>query len=119
MGDFFMNDLKEQVLEIVSKHTGRPPSVLSLETDLFGDLGMDGDDALDLLLHIRSEFGVDMDAVQFDKHFGPETAFNPFAVMLPSWWRIRSHRLPVTCGTLVEAARTQVWPLEYAEEAHQ
>ena len=108
-------ELERQVMAAVADQTGCPLSRLSPQTDLARDLGVDGDDASDLLLRLGEEFGINLENVRFDRHFGPEAGFNPLALLLPSWWRWRRERLPVTIADLVEAARTHNWPIRYRE----
>jgi uncharacterized protein DUF1493 len=107
-------DLAERVVTVIARQTGCPQSRLQLQTDLW-DLGVDGDDAHDLLLRLGGEFQINLQKMQFCRHFGPETGFNPLAVFLPRWWRWRRERIPVTVADLVEAARTRAWPIRYSE----
>lgn len=79
---------------------------------MFRDLGVDGDDAEELLLRLKQEFGVDLEGVQFERHFGPE-GFNPLALLMPSWWRWQRERIPIRIQDLVDAARTGKWPIRY------
>jgi acyl carrier protein len=107
-------DLERCVAAAIADEVRCPLSQLSPQTDLFQDLGVDGDDAHDLLLRLSQEFEINLENLQFDRHFGPEGT-NLFAVLLPSFWRWRRERLPVTIADLVEAARTHNWPIRYRE----
>ena len=109
-------DLVERVVSFVAHQTGRRQSRLRLQTDLW-DLGVDGDDAHDLLLRLSEEFQINLQKMEFGRHFGPEAVFNPLAVFLPGWWRWRRERIPVTIADLVEAARTRTWPIQYTSGA--
>jgi hypothetical protein len=113
MGEDMSADLTKRVLQAIADHTGCQPSQLLPQTDLW-DLGVDGADAHELLLRLSREFEIDLTCMQFRRHFGPEAAFNPFALLLPSWWRWRRERLPVTIADLAEAARTRTWPIQYS-----
>jgi hypothetical protein len=106
--------LTDQVMEMIADRTQCNRSKLRPEADLFLDLGVDGDDAEDLLHRFREGLGVNLEALQFGRHFGPE-AFNPLVFLLPGWWRSKRQRIPVTIADLVEAARTQTWPIQYNE----
>jgi hypothetical protein len=106
--------LAEQVTDMIADQTRCNRSKVRPQADLFLDLGVDGDDAEDLLRRFREEFGVNLEALQFGRHFGPE-GFNPLVFLLPSWWRWKRERIPVTVADLVEAARTQTWPIRYGE----
>jgi hypothetical protein len=104
-------ELTGRVMDTIADETGCERSRLRLQTDLW-NIGVDGDDARALLLRLSKEFEVNLDNMQFYRHFGPEGS-NPFAVLLPGWWRWRRERVPVTIADLVEAARTQTWPIQY------
>lgn len=111
-------DLEKRVLAAIADQTRCPLSELSPQTDLFRDLGMDGDDARDLLLRLSEKFEINLENMQFDRHFGPEAGFNPLALLLPTWWQWLRQRLPVTIADLVEAARTRNWPIRHSEGAN-
>jgi hypothetical protein len=101
-------------MQMIADQTRRHLSQLRPETDLFQDLGVDGDDAVDLLRRLREEFDANLDALQFDRHFGPD-GFNPLALVIPSWRRWKRERIPVTIADIVEAAQTKHWPIRYSE----
>src|SRR5262245_47719020 len=105
--------LPERVMEMIADETRCHPSLLHPETDLW-DIGVDGDDARDLLLRLSNDFGVNLESMQLHRHFGPEGT-NLFSVFLPGWWRWRRERIPVTIADLVEAAHTKTWPIRYTE----
>jgi hypothetical protein len=105
-------DLAGRIMEIIADETRCHPSRLRLETDLW-DIGVDGDDARDLLLRLSEEFEINLENMQFHRHFGPEGT-NLFAVLLPGWWRWRRERIPVRIADLVEAAHTRTWPVQYS-----
>lgn len=109
-------DLHERVMQMIADQTGSRRSGLRLDTDLARDLGVDGDDARELLVRFSGDFEVNPMNLQFHRHFGPEAAFNRFALLRPSWWRWQSERIPITIADLVEAARTRTWPIGYDEE---
>jgi hypothetical protein len=105
-------DLTARVVETIADQTRCHRSRLRLQTDLW-DIGVDGDDARDLLLRLSDEFEINLENMQFHRHFGPEGT-NLLAVLLPGWRRWRRERIPVTIADLVEAARTQTWPIQYS-----
>lgn len=70
---------RERVYRFVPEWTRTPVEELEPETTLFGDLGVDGDDARDLLRAFARTFDVDLGAVPFHRHFGPE-GFTPLAL---------------------------------------
>jgi hypothetical protein len=109
-------ELSERVMQMIADQTGGRRSGLRLDTDLARDLGLDGDDARELLLRFSGDFEVSLVNLQFHRHFGSEAGFNPLALLRPSWWRWQSERVPITIADLVEAARTRTWPIGYDEE---
>jgi uncharacterized protein DUF1493 len=109
-------DLSERVMQMIADQTGFRRSGMRPDTDLARDLGVDGDDARELLLRFGGDFNVNLVNLQFDRHFGPEAGFNLLALLRPSRWRWQSERVPLTIADLVEAARTRSWPIGYDEE---
>jgi hypothetical protein len=69
-------------------------------------LGIDGDDAIDLISKFGQEFNVDMETFDFNRYFGSEGC-NPFLILFPSWWQ--SKFKPITIVDLVRAATLGVW----------
>lgn len=105
------SDPQLAILSIVSRRSGIPAAKLSLEQRLLQDLGIDGDDATELLLDLSREFGVDLNALKIEKHFRSEP--NLFSVWRsPSVKRKEySEKTPVTIHDLIVAANTGKWPL--------
>lgn len=97
------------MIEFVARETSVPAHRLSLQTDVGRDLGVDGDEGIDLMLHFAARFAVDLARFDAAEHFGPEAAFNPLALLRPSWWRARRRMRPVTVGDLVRAAVMKRW----------
>lgn len=70
---------------MIADRTGYRRSELRPETDLFQDLGVDGDDALDLLIRLRDDFAINMDEVQFKRHFlVGATSLQSMAIVFPA-----------------------------------
>jgi acyl carrier protein len=65
-------NLREQIVLLISKQTGVPPNRILLTTRLLQDLGLDGDDAEELLLAFAKAFDVDMTSLVFSRHFRGE-----------------------------------------------
>lgn len=53
-------DLTDKVVAVVAQVTGRDAAVLSSSTDLYADLKLDSLDALELLVALEDEFGIDI-----------------------------------------------------------
>jgi acyl carrier protein len=67
-----MTPSEEQVAKFVSEQTGVFYWSISPATTLFGCLGVDGEDGIDLLDAFGEEFGVDITACDAMQFFGPE-----------------------------------------------
>lgn len=85
---------------------------LAPDTDLHGDLDVDGDD-FDLLAEAYAKrFGVDMSGYRWYFHHGEELTFNLGAFFFrPLNKRVKS--IPVTPKMLLEYANKGMWSLEY------
>jgi acyl carrier protein len=101
------DDIADRVIDMIQSEIGCSRRILKLDADIVRDIKVDGLDAENLLLRLGREFGVNLSGLEFDRHFGPEGAFNPFALLLPGWWRWQRERIPVTVERLIEAARTK------------
>lgn len=71
--------MQSEVIAFIAEFTGADPSMITLETLVNDDLGVDGDDGADLLLEFSSRFDVDISNI--DKlYFGPE-GINPLSAI--------------------------------------
>lgn len=101
----------ERVIQFVSMQTRINAQKLTLSSTLFQDLGIDGDDAIDLLRAFSEEFRVDLSELDPKQHFGPE-GFGPSAIFL---WLFsilgieRSELTPISLSDLAEAAEAGRW----------
>jgi acyl carrier protein len=98
------DDLEKWIIKLIVDVTGINPDRISLESCLNHDLGIDGDDAAELLSEYAAAFGVDMSGFHFSKYFqGEPHLFN--------WWVPGpiAKLSPVTVRDLVEAARQKKW----------
>ena len=102
------------MIQFVATQTGVGPDRVRLDTTLFGDLGIDGDDAWDFIEAFHEEFQTDMRGFNYSTHFGPEGCFPPVAIFY--WIRglaVGRHKaaglVPVTVRDLVEAAARGKW----------
>jgi acyl carrier protein len=64
----------EQVRELLSKFSDRPVASITTEQSLQDDLGIDGDDAVELFTDFAERFEVDLSSLHshWAEHFGPE-----------------------------------------------
>ena len=99
----------QAVREFVSDELGVPAARIKPETRLLHDLGVDGNDAGDLLQHFSARFHVDLSAFHFSSHFGPEAGWNPLHCFYCFLFaRGRQRDIPITIQDLAEAADTGV-----------
>ncbi len=75
-------NISKKVKEFISSYGYASLEDLSDETRIEDDLGITGDDAYDFMEDYQNEFEVDLTGFQFDKHFGPETSFDPRVLIL-------------------------------------
>ena len=109
------HDLSREVFAMVSEFTRVRPQVLTWETTLFHDLGIDGDDADEFFEEFGRTFRVDLRDFNIESHFGPE-ASDPFSSILTwfqGWWIGDHHRaagvVPISLHDLVQAAKAGRW----------
>jgi hypothetical protein len=106
-------DILSLVRHLLWELHGDRPERVSLESDLFADLGIDGDDAAEVFQAIKERFEVDFSTMEWTRHFGPEAGFCPLALLFPSWWRWHRNRVPVRVRDLVSSIQNKVWTLKY------
>nr|WP_176722395.1 DUF1493 family protein [Candidatus Thiosymbion oneisti] len=62
----------QQLLHFVEQERGKYRVPLTSDTELFAQLGLESDDALEFLDHYATEFCVDMTGFDYHLYFGPE-----------------------------------------------
>lgn len=67
-----MPSLEESVIEFVAAFTGSKPERIHFHTTLYGDLGVAGDDGLELIQTYGKKFQVDLAEFEPVSHFGGE-----------------------------------------------
>ena len=102
--------LLDQIVALVSRTSGVPADRIRPETRLAEDLGVDGDDADELLDAYARRFGVDLAAFEFSRYFGEEPNLMAFAHWVRDLWRgdARPTR-PLTIAMLAAAAERGRW----------
>ena len=96
------------VIRLISEVILVPASHINADTRLLEDLGVDGDDAVELLESFAARFKVDLAEFPFNRHFGPEAAWcPPYSLYL--WLNGGSKLEAVTVGQLAEAAEKGAW----------
>ncbi len=110
----------DRVRGLVSGQSGVPVQEITLETRLFEDLGMDGDDGAELLAAFGDEFGVDIRGLAPNNYFNDETTFTGYSLMIPviaflspafrAWVERASRGLrALSVRDLVASARARRW----------
>jgi len=104
----------EQVKDILWELHLDEPELVSLRTELYRDLGIDGDDAVEIFEKIEEMFQVDFSNIQWDQHFVSEPEVNPFALITRKWSKWQRERVPVTVQDLIDAICEKQWVKEYS-----
>ncbi len=102
---------EQVVLEIVSRRSGVPLSSLSKDDRLLQDLGVDGDDAVEILLELQRAFRIDMRTFNVQRHFRAEP--NLLSFLRRAWGRgpDDKSKVPVRIADLIDAAISGKWVL--------
>jgi hypothetical protein len=96
---------------VVSRFTGKHPSSLALDDRLLQDLGVDGDDAAEILIALSRDLNVDMSALVIEKHFRPEPDCLNILRTPASRRTELTRNIPVRIRDLVLAVENGKWPL--------
>ncbi len=102
----------EQVRDFLSEQWRVRPERLTPDTRLLHDLGIDGDDAEEILTDFAEQFQVDLSAFRFTEHFGSELDAGPRWVLRKIFGGDAVRKTPVTLQALVDAATSGRW-IEY------
>ncbi|HWL53498.1 MAG TPA: DUF1493 family protein [Chthoniobacteraceae bacterium] len=87
--------MEERIIQFVAREVGVSASEVLLSSDLSSDLGVAGDDGVELMEKFASEFGVVLDGFIPGAFFGSEGAFNPFVFLFLFWRKRRTPKLTV------------------------
>ena len=99
------DELKTNVLNLIEKLTKIKSCNLSLEMSLFHDLGLDGEDAMQLIQEYSKEFNVDIQDFCFDEYFGNEGAISPFGLITMMFSnRLKVDKKRLSINDLVQSA---------------
>ena len=111
-------DKKEQVISFVKDKLWEPKGGLTLESRLFHDLGVDGDDGVDFLIAYCEKFDVPVTDIQFNMHFGSEAGATPFTFIrwiIDKDFRKGKKMMPIRIKDLIEGADKKRWPVYYPD----
>lgn len=101
--------LTENVCIFLSDYLRLARKSVSINSRLLQDLGVDGDDAADVLAAFSKKFNVDLSGLELSRHFGPEASFNPLTWLGQLLTRGRSKPITITVKDLVISARRGRW----------
>jgi acyl carrier protein len=78
-----MDTLETEIIEFVARERGKKPEKLQPDARLQDDLGLAGDDAVELFKSFEKRFSTDCSSLWFkwEKHFGPEGGPSPLFVL--------------------------------------
>lgn len=102
--------MTEQSLDIIiflSNSVGVAPQKITIDTSLRDDLGVDGEDAEELMINYSNEFHVDLSNFVFKRHFSSEfqeSFFDLFSALF-----CRSNFEPILVRDLIASAELGRW----------
>jgi uncharacterized protein DUF1493 len=78
-----MITLEDSVMDFVARFTGFKREGIRLDTTLYGDLGVAGEDGWDLMQDCGKQFQVDLTGFEFERYFGAEgvSVLAPFCLL--------------------------------------
>lgn len=113
--------LRARVREFLAEQTAVPSSRIGPKSTIFGDLGVYGDDAVDLLRTFAEVFSVDTSEFDFSRHFPPES-LSVSALVKSVLFAFRAgtpeerlHLEPITAEDLARAAGVGRWSYSSSE----
>jgi acyl carrier protein len=100
----------QAVRDAIAEHAGVEPHEVTLQTEIGDDLGVDGDDAVELFEMIADRFKVDLAGMHFERHFGPEglCPIEAAKEMFVPWGQY-----PITVQDVVESVRAGRFIYDY------
>ena len=99
----------EQVRDFLCEQWRVRPERLTPSTRLLHDLGIDGDDAEEILTDFAERFHVDLSSLSFMRHFGSESDAGRRWAARKIFGGDSVRKLPVTVQDLVDAAIRGRW----------
>ena len=99
-------DPSPELIEFLCREVQVGHAEIKADTQLQHDLGVDGDDGLDLIEAFARKFGVDFAGFDCTQHFGPE-GMPIFSLWL--WGRSRPRFIPITVADLEASIRAGKW----------
>lgn len=102
------NDLETEVIEEVSKRAVRPVDI-TLQTEVYEDLGIYGMDVWEITLILHNKYGTDFSNLKLDEYVPPEG--NHALTFFWRWLTGKGEYKSLTVGMLAAAVRQGRWGL--------
>ena len=96
-----------QVRDLLVSEFGIKSSKIKPESRIREDLGICGDDGIDLFTALEEQYGVDLSEYRHDEHFEPERV-NFRTMFTKAWWKYQP-QLTITVADLVDAVKSGKW----------
>jgi hypothetical protein len=100
-----MDNSQERLLTYLRKYVGKVS--IDEQTRIYHDLHISGDDALQLIDHLRENFGVDFSTMNFSEYFPGES--EAFLEHLGRFFGVRAKRKSLTFGHLSQVVQKRYW----------
>ena len=110
--------MEEEIIRFLSEFLNIKAHRITNSTLLFDDLGIDGDDAVDLMEEFSKRFNVDLKTFAIGEYFGgeglpPTFLFHWLIIILKRLFGKNAHEAaglkPLSVARLVEAAEKKRW----------
>lgn len=98
---------EREVVAWLAEFLAVAPAKVKLEARIAQDLGVDGDDAEELMQAFAARFEVALDDFEFDRHFAQEGAGNPMCYVAQVFRE--DELVPVRVRDFVRAAESGRW----------
>ena len=99
---------KEEVIELVARKTGKLKAKITPEKT-FRDLGIDGDDAVELIDELCKRYQVPVEGLDLRKYIGPEGAFTLASSLSVAARKNCSARKELKIKDLIKTAEDHHW----------
>ncbi len=101
---------EQEVIALVAKRTGRPESSITPEKTFY-QLGIDGDDAVELIAELCRRYQVPAEQVDLNKYIGPEGGglFNHILYAVSGKKKGSEERTELRIGDLIKTAEERRW----------
>jgi len=101
---------EQEVIALVAKKTGRPESSITPEKTFY-QLGIDGDDAVELIDELCKRYKVPAERIDLNKYIGPEGGgvFNHILYAFSSKEHSSEERRELRISDLIQTATDRRW----------